>query len=214
MMLAIIAIRFVRSDFRQHRSYLFRVKQDSAAAIDPHAPKPYHVPVKRLLCLILPLVIAISAFADPSDVSAYFSPNGGCTEAIVKELNAAKSNVLVQAYSFTSAPIAKALVEAHKRGVAVAVILDKSQRTEKYSEADFLAHAGIKTLIDAKHAIAHSKVMIIDGSTVIAGSFNFSRAAEEKNSENLLIIHRSVLAERYTKNWHEHEAHSESYGGR
>ena len=39
----------------------------------------------------------------------------------------------MQAYSFTSAPIAKALVEAHKRGVDVRVILDKSQRTEKYS---------------------------------------------------------------------------------
>lgn len=198
---------------RQHRNNRRHAKQETAA-IDRTPAARYDGGVKRLLILILPLVIAISAFADPSDVTAYFSPNGGCTEAIVKELWSAKSNVLVQAYSFTSAPIAKALVDAHKRGVDVQVILDKSQRTEKYSEADFLAHAGIRTLIDAKHAIAHSKIMIIDGSTVIAGSFNFSRAAEEKNSENLLIIHRSVLAERYTKNWHEHEAHSEPYEGR
>ena len=53
--------------------------------------------------------------------------------------------------------------------------------------------------------------MILDGSSVIVGSFNFSKAAEEKNAENLLIIHRSVLAEKYTKNWHEHEGHSEVY---
>ena len=58
-------------------------------------------------------------------------------------------------YSFTSAPIAKALVDAKKRGVDTEVILDKSQRTEKYSSADFVAHEGIPTFIDAAHAIAH-----------------------------------------------------------
>ncbi len=182
--------------------------------VDTHAPKAYDAAVKRLLWFILPFILAIAVLADPSDVSVYFSPNGGCTEAIVKELGNTKSNILIQAYSFTSAPIAKAVVDAHKRGVDVAVILDKSQRTEKYSEADFLAHAGIRTLIDAKHAIAHNKIMILDGDTVIVGSFNFTKAAEEKNAENLLIIHRSVLAERYTKNWHEHEGHSEVYQGR
>ena len=171
-------------------------------------PKPYDAAMKRLLWFILPFALTISALADSSDVSVYFSPNGGCTEAIVKELGNTKSNILIQAYSFTSAPIAKAVVDAHKRGIDVAVILDKSQRTEKYSSADFIAHAGVRTLIDAKHAIAHNKIMILDGDTVIVGSFNFTKAAEEKNAENVLIIHRSVLAERYTKNWHDQEGHS------
>jgi len=60
-------------------------------------------------------------------IEVYFSPHGGCTDAIVRELGNAHSTVLVQAYSFTSAPIAKALLEAHRRGVKVQVILDKSQ---------------------------------------------------------------------------------------
>ena len=68
--------------------------------------------------------------------------------------------------------------------------------------------------IDAQHAIAHNKVMIIDGETVITGSFNFTKAAEERNAENLLIIHDKKLAERYAENWQEHERHSEVYGGR
>jgi len=105
-------------------------------------------------------------------IQVYFSPKGGCTEAVVRELNAARSSVLVQAYSFTSTPIAKALLEAHKRGVNVQVILDKSQRTEKYSEADFLVNVGIPTRIDAQHAIAHNKIMVIDGTTVVTGSFS------------------------------------------
>jgi phosphatidylserine/phosphatidylglycerophosphate/cardiolipin synthase-like enzyme len=144
----------------------------------------------------------------------YFSPRGGCTEAIVRELNKSKSTILVQAYSFTSAPIAKALLNAHRRGVKVEVIMDKSQKTQKYSSATFLFNAGIPVKIDAQHAIAHNKVMVIDGETVITGSFNFTKAAEENNAENLLVIHDKKLAERYIKNWQEHERHSELYAGR
>jgi len=104
-----------------------------------------------------------------------------------------------------------ALVEVHRRGVNVQVILDKSQRTEKYSEADFLKNAGIPTLIDPEHAIAHNKIMILDGYLVLTGSFNFTRAAEENNAENLLVINDSKLAKKYTENWHAHERHSEPY---
>ncbi len=148
------------------------------------------------------------------EIKVAFSPRGGCTEAIVRQLDAAQQSVLVQAYSFTSAPIAQALVQAHKRGVHVEVILDKSQRSEKYSSADFVAHAGIPTYIDAEHAIAHNKIMIIDGRVVITGSFNFTKSAEEHNAENLLVIHDPDLAAKYTANWQAHAAHSERYEGR
>jgi phosphatidylserine/phosphatidylglycerophosphate/cardiolipin synthase-like enzyme len=145
--------------------------------------------------------------------SVYFSPHGGCTEAVVEVLDAAKSEVLVQAYSFTSAPIAKALVNAHKRGVKVQVVLDKSQRTEKYSSATFLFNSGIRCFIDEEHAIAHNKVMILDSQTVITGSFNFTKAAEENNAENLLVIHDADVAAKYARNWEAHRRHSEAYTG-
>jgi phosphatidylserine/phosphatidylglycerophosphate/cardiolipin synthase-like enzyme len=120
----------------------------------------------------------------------------------------------MQAYSFTSAPIAKSLLEAHKRGVKVEVILDKSNLTEKYSSVNFLVNNGIPTRIDAAHAIAHNKVMIIDGEVVITGSFNFTKAAEEKNAENLLVVRDKILAQKYTENWKKHAEHSEVYSGR
>jgi phosphatidylserine/phosphatidylglycerophosphate/cardiolipin synthase-like enzyme len=94
------------------------------------------------------------------------------------------------------------------------VILDKSQKTEKYSSADFVAHAGIKVLIDDKHKIAHNKIMIIDSEIVITGSFNFTKSAEEGNAENLLIINSSDLAKKYIENWKKHEEHSELYAGK
>jgi phosphatidylserine/phosphatidylglycerophosphate/cardiolipin synthase-like enzyme len=119
---------------------------------------------------------------------------------------------LVQAYSFTSAPIAKALVVAHNRGVDVQVILDKSQRTERYSSATFLANERIPTFIDAAYKIAHNKVMVIDGNTLITGSFNFTKSAEDGNAENLLVISNAPdLAQKYAANWKEHLAHSEPY---
>jgi phosphatidylserine/phosphatidylglycerophosphate/cardiolipin synthase-like enzyme len=134
---------------------------------------------------------------------------------VVDQLYGAKQSVLVQAYSFTSAPIAKALVEAHKRHVDVQVILDKSQRTERYTSATFLANEGVPTYIDSRHKIAHNKVMIIDGKTLITGSFNFTKAAEEGNAENLLVIKNAPeLAARYTANWKEHLEHSEPYQAR
>ena len=145
-------------------------------------------------------------------ISVYFSPNGGCTDAIIKQIDNAKSEILVQAYSFTSTAIAKSLLEAHKRGVKVEAILDKSQKTQNYSSATFLANSRIPTFIDSNHAIAHNKVMIIDGNTVITGSFNFTKAAESKNAENLLIIKSDEIAKLYIENWKNHKDHSEPYG--
>ena len=68
-------------------------------------------------------------------------------------------------------------------------------------------------MIDAKHAIAHNKVMVIDGLVLITGSFNFTPSAEKRNAENLLIIRDKELAGKYIANWHLHKAHSEPYKG-
>jgi phosphatidylserine/phosphatidylglycerophosphate/cardiolipin synthase-like enzyme len=147
-------------------------------------------------------------------IEVYFSPKGGCTEACVRELGKATNAVLVQAYEFTSRSIAQALVDAQARGVKVAVILDKSQRTQKGTEADFIANSGIPTSIDAVHPIAHNKIIIIDGAVVITGSFNFTNAAEAYNAENLLVIRDPDLALLYLRNWAEHRKHSQEYQGR
>jgi phosphatidylserine/phosphatidylglycerophosphate/cardiolipin synthase-like enzyme len=146
-------------------------------------------------------------------IEVFFSPNGGATEAIVREIGKARQEILVQAYSFTSKPIAKALLDAKKRGISIIAVLDKSQRTERYTAATFLLNAGIPVLIDDKHSIAHNKIIIIDRSTLITGSFNFTRAAEENNAENLLVIKgNQKLVDQYLRNFNEHKGHSEPYG--
>ena len=171
------------------------------------------------IALVLTLFSVSTVQAEPFVLkevpgAVYFSPSGNGQQAIVAQINQAKQTILVQAYSFTAEPIAKALLEAHKRGVKVQVILDKSQRSEKYTSATFMANSGIPTFIDDAHAIAHNKVMILDGETVITGSYNFTKAAEEKNAENLLILKSRELAKMYTENWHNHLKHSEPYSAR
>ncbi len=143
-----------------------------------------------------------------------FTPGRDCTAKIVKVLGEARSSILIQAYSFTSAHIAKALVDAQKRGIRVEAILDKSNRTDKYSVADFLAKAGIPTLIDAQHAIAHNKIIVIDGEMVIGDSFNYTKAAQDKNAENVEITRDKGLASKYMENWQTPARHSQPYIGR
>jgi phosphatidylserine/phosphatidylglycerophosphate/cardiolipin synthase-like enzyme len=163
-------------------------------------------------CFLLVLGLTIAPCLVQAETQVYFSPNGGATAAVIREINAAKVEILVQAYSFTSAPIAKALVEAHKRGVKETAVLDESNETAQYSAATFLLNVGVPVWIDYRPAIAHSKVMVIDGKTVITGSFNFTKAAEEKNAENLLVIHDNNLAAKYAANFEARKALSRPYG--
>jgi len=144
-------------------------------------------------------------------IEIYFSPGGGCTEAMLKEMRAAKKSILVQAYWFTSPIIAKALVDAHKRGVKVEVILDKSRTDRDHTQADVLAQAGVPTLIDGKHVTAHNKVIVVDGEVVITGSFNFTSQSEDQNAENLLVIRDKAIADKFTTNWKSHAEHSVPY---
>lgn len=149
-----------------------------------------------------------TAFSILAAIQVFFSPHGGCTGAIVKEIGQAKTGVLVQAYSFTSLPIAQALADARMRHLDVQVILDKGWQNESAKVEPLLAASNISVFIDAKHAIAHNKIVIVDNATVITGSFNFTNQAELMNAENLLIIHDPKLAARYTANWQAHVAHS------
>jgi phosphatidylserine/phosphatidylglycerophosphate/cardiolipin synthase-like enzyme len=167
-----------------------------------------------LLAVTTPALPAQPNGAGCPRVTACFTPGENCTDAIVQALGSAKQTVLAQAYSFTSAPIAKALLDAHTRGVRVQAILDKSQRSDKYSSADFLANQGVPVVIDANHAIAHNKIIVIDGELVITSSFNFTKAAQQKNAENLLRLRDATLAAQCARHWDAHRSHSQPYVGR
>jgi phosphatidylserine/phosphatidylglycerophosphate/cardiolipin synthase-like enzyme len=161
------------------------------------------------LSLLYLLRVLYHTWHTPPSVAVHFSPKGGCTEAVVRELGHARHQIQVLAYSFTSRPIAQALVNAKLRGVHVEVILDHSNEQEVYSDLHFFLEQGLVPLIDPNHAIAHNKVMIIDGHTLITGSFNFTHNAENDNAENLVIVKgHPDLVRAYRDNFTAHKAHA------
>ncbi len=140
-------------------------------------------------------------------LGAYFTPPAGAAVAIVQAIDASQQEVLVQAYGFTHNAIAQALIRAKNRGVNVRVLLDqKSDHTNRYV-IDLFNQAQVSMRSDGKHAIAHNKVMVIDDSVVITGSFNFTNSAETRNAENFLILKSSDLASQYKNQWKSHWAH-------
>jgi phosphatidylserine/phosphatidylglycerophosphate/cardiolipin synthase-like enzyme len=161
------------------------------------------------LTLLYLLRIAHQAWFPPSSLESHFSPKGGCTEAIVREIQHARHEILVLAYSFTSKAIAQALVDAKLRGVHVDIVLDHSNEHEVYTDMHFFLEQGLTPTIDPHHAIAHNKVMVIDNRTLLTGSFNFTQHAENDNAENLLVIKgHPELVRAYKENFQTHKAHA------
>jgi phosphatidylserine/phosphatidylglycerophosphate/cardiolipin synthase-like enzyme len=178
-------------------------------------------PVKKVRLRILPLIHKGGYTDDDHSISQYgcndtdhLIPMGGRTYEVISEIEYAKTEILVQAYSsFTSANIAKALLDAHKRGVNIQLILVESPRILKYINSSFPKTMSIPYMTDDEYAIAHNKTMIIDREIVITGSFNFTKVAKEKNAENLMIIRDKGLAKVYIEKWEEYKRHSEMHGG-
>lgn len=143
------------------------------------------------------------------EIDVLFSPRGGCAKRITEAIAEARKTIRVQAYMFTLRDVADALVAAHKRGVRVQVVLDKSQEKMRYGRWPVLHREGIEVLFDREHDVANNKVILIDRDTIITGSYNFTKAAEEKNAENLLVIRNAgETFERFLKNFEEHAGHS------
>ena len=147
-------------------------------------------------------------------IEVAFSPREGSEDLVVKVIQSARSSIAVAAYSFTSPVIAKALLNAKKRGVDVRVVVDENGNKSKASLAalNLLAGAGIPTRTISRYAIHHDKYMVIDKSTVQTGSFNYSKAAAKSNSENVLVIWNNPdLGLAYLKHWQDRFDQGQDY---
>ena len=130
---------------------------------------------------------------------------------------AAEREVLVQAYSFTSGAIAGELMAAKRRGIDVRVTADANETVRiATSRIPDLARAGIPVWLETRYQAAHNKTMVIDAGSempvVITGSYNWTVAAQRRNSENVLIISGAAdLARAYKANWERQRAEAEPY---
>lgn len=130
-------------------------------------------------------------------VEVYFSPDDGVVAHLIAQINDAQSSIDVLAFALTSDPLAEAMIKAMKRGVPVRVVIEKDQAGNTGSEVDHLLDGGVDLRIDRNPNSMHHKVILIDAKTVITGSYNFSRSAEETNDENVIIVHNAELTADY-----------------
>ena len=128
------------------------------------------------------------AAAVEDGIAVFFSPEGGTADAVIYLLDRAQHSIRVQSFMFTHKKIGNALIKAHRRGVAVELIMDRENSRIKGSVRPALRRAGITVYIAPEGMTMHNKVILIDDSLVITGSFNFTWSADRKNVENLLIL--------------------------
>jgi phosphatidylserine/phosphatidylglycerophosphate/cardiolipin synthase-like enzyme len=138
------------------------------------------------------------------------SPRGTALPVVLKAINEVSgphSTILVAAYEFTSQPIARALIEAKQRGATVAVVADPTENVigkhSAYSKIHELTAAGIPVRVDNRLDMVHDKFMVLSGTAVETGSFNYTvAAASDRHAENACVFrHAPEMATEYTEHW-------------
>ena len=179
----------------------------------------------RHASLVLRAFIALSSAAicvscahaapvDLANVEVAFTPRDDVRSMIVERIGRAKHTVQMQAYLFTDRRIANALLAARKRGVEVEVIGDAIQQgSGGLPHGKALERAGVRIFMNDNHVSAHDKIIIVDGARpdgfVITGSYNFTRSAQERNAENVVVLSgNGDVTRRYLANFEFHRSHS------
>jgi phosphatidylserine/phosphatidylglycerophosphate/cardiolipin synthase-like enzyme len=170
-------------------------------------------------CLLALLACFPAAAFDPGNsgplpatgtVEVAFSPWDDTEALLLRTLSGAKSEIYVQAYVFTSRKLARALIEARRRGIAVEVLADREMSLRsRGSRMQQLVEEGIPVRLEFRYSAAHNKVILIDPllprNAVITGSYNFTYAARAKNAENMLVLRDNPrLARAYFNNYLRH----------
>ena len=156
-------------------------------------------------CIALAALLSISSLshAEPN-VQVGFSPEGSARTLVLETIGSAKHSIRMLAYAFQAPDIMQALVDAKQRGLDVRVVIDKKRNQGKASKAamDFVTRNGVELRTNDHFHIHHDKTIIVDGSTVETGSFNFAPSAETANSENVVVIRdMPEVAREYVAHW-------------
>jgi phosphatidylserine/phosphatidylglycerophosphate/cardiolipin synthase-like enzyme len=135
---------------------------------------------------------------DGTPIDIYFSPDDGVQAAFIDLVNNAQQSINFMAYSFTADELGDAVRSRAQEGVLVSGVMEDEQVDSNLgTEFDPFKQAGLDVLRDGNEGQMHHKVMIIDGNTVLLGSYNFTRSAETKNDENLIVIYSEEIATQF-----------------
>jgi phosphatidylserine/phosphatidylglycerophosphate/cardiolipin synthase-like enzyme len=139
---------------------------------------------------------------EDTNINVYFSPKDNIEKIILKRLGKAKKSVYFMAFSFTSDPLGEEIINLHKNGIKVSGLMEKEGSDTKDSEYIKMKIEGLPVKTDKNRSLMHHKIIIIDEKIVITGSYNFSKGANKRNDENIIIIDNDDIAKEYLKEFH------------
>lgn len=137
---------------------------------------------------LLPILIYLFSLSLHAETAVYFTPSNACENNIIYLLNNAKQQIDIAVYSITNDNLVSAIKDAHKRGIKIRILTDKTQAENTSSKTAHLRNAGLNIKVHSKHRIEHNKFVVIDNQVVMTGSYNWTTSATLKNSENCLKI--------------------------
>jgi len=180
--------------FKENNNVVIIKSSSLAANFGEEFKKLWEENISSSPVLIYPYSRVLSI--DGMKVESYFSPEDNLEEAVIKELKEAKESIHFALFSFTSSPIANALIHKYAQNIEVKGLLEKEQ-DNFFSQYHPLAKLKMKVRWDKNFHFMHHKFFIIDKKIVITGSFNPTWRGTHQNRENLLIIRSPYLAEKY-----------------
>lgn len=169
-----------------------------------------HVVIAAILAAVVPVASAQTvASPDKPGIEVGFSPEGSAKAVVLQTIGSARQTIELAAYSFTDPEVVRALLAAKSRGVSVRVLADykanvsSSVRPSAGTHAlNALVNGGIPVRTISVYPIFHDKFLIVDRQTVETGSYNYSAAARDRNSENVIAIRGNPqLASIYLAHW-------------
>ena len=139
---------------------------------------------------ILLILIFFLSSAYAQSTAVYFTPSLACEKQIISYIDSSKEKIDAAIYAINNDAIVDALIRAHKRGIKIRILTDRTQAGQKSSKVSTLEEAGIPLKRHSKFRIQHDKFAIFDGKKAVTGSYNWTNSASRKNAENCLFFKR------------------------
>lgn len=140
---------------------------------------------------------AQSVLVNGTPIQIFFAAEDDVAEQMIPMISKAEKSLHFMAFSFTHDGMGTAILDRFQNGVETKGIFETRGSETKYSELPHLYCAGVPVRQDGNPGTFHHKAIVIDAQTVITGSFNFSKNANQNNDENVLIVTNSAIAAKY-----------------
>lgn len=144
-----------------------------------------------------------------SNIVALFSPRDDIRGTLIKYIQNETIGIICAAFRLTDASITKSLQNALERKVKITFIVDREGLSAMHSKLLYFVGGGspvyfyppLTSIDDTAHTgLMHNKILLFIGQKiVITGSFNYTKAAQDRNRENVVIIKDTGIFDQYYK---------------